>query len=310
MIALVGAISAGVWYWVRDNEDKTPHELTLYGNVDIREVELPFEVSGRIEKVLVDEGNRIHQGQLLATLELQQFQYQVARAKASLAAQQQVVAELEAGTRPEEIRRSRAQVSAAEAHVYEARQHFARTQKLAPEGATSREENDEARAAYEASEADLRVSQASLDLALAGPRIQEIEAARAKQALNEAELDLANWSLSKTDLIAPSSGVVRQRILEPGAMAAPDRPVFTVALDDPLWVRVYASEPDLGRIQLGMSADVHTDSFPDTIYKGWVGYISPVAEFTPKSVQTEQLRRAYVQQESVTRSCCGACCAR
>ncbi len=296
IVGLGGAIGSGVWLWSGHDADQSSTTLTLYGNVDIREVELAFEVAGRIEKELVEEGDRIEQGELLATLEPERFQYDVARAKFSLSAQEQMVAELEAGTRPEEIRRSKAQLNAVEARIFETKQHYERTQKLFPKGATSREEYDDAKAAYDTAKADLHVAQASLDLALAGPRIQEINAAKAKRELNRAELDLATWSLSKTKLQSPCRGIVRQRILEPGAMASADHPVFTLALDDPLWARVYASEPDLGRIQLGMKAYIRTDSFPRKQFTGWVGYISPTAEFTPKTVQTEELRTRLVYE--------------
>jgi len=88
--------------------------------------------------------------------------------------------------------------------------------------------------------------------------------------------------------------VIQERILEPGDMAFPSSPVLTLALDDPLWVRAYVSEPDLGRIRSGMRANIKTDSFPGKVYKGWIGFISPTAEFTPKQVETTELRSKLV----------------
>jgi HlyD family secretion protein len=79
-------------------------------------------------------------------------------------------------------------------------------------------------------------------------------------------------------------------------MASPQRPVYTLAMTDPLWVRVYVKESDLGRIRPGMRAEVATDSYPNKRYNAWLGYISPTAEFTPKSVETTEVRSSLVYQ--------------
>ena len=92
---------------------------------------------------------------------------------------------------------------------------------------------------------------------------------------------------------------MRTRILEPGDMASPQKPVFTLAITDPKWVRAYVSEPDLGKVHPGMAASVAVDSFPNRRFDGWVGFISSVAEFTPKSVQTEELRTSLVYEVRV-----------
>jgi HlyD family secretion protein len=116
---------------------------------------------------------------------------------------------------------------------------------------------------------------------------------------DEAALRLAERELADTKLYAPARGVIQDRILEPGDMAFPQTPVYTLALTDPIWVRAYVSEPDMGKIAPGMSATVHTDSFPDKQYPGWVGFISPTAEFTPKQVETTELRSKLVYQVRV-----------
>ena len=100
-------------------------------------------------------------------------------------------------------------------------------------------------------------------------------------------------------LTSPSAGVIQNRILEPGEMASPNRPVVTMALTDPKWVRAYVPEPDLGRINLGMKAEILNDSFPNQKFEGWIGFISPVAEFTPKTVETEDLRTKLVYEVRV-----------
>ncbi len=103
-------------------------------------------------------------------------------------------------------------------------------------------------------------------------------------------------NLAYATLVSPTNGVVQNRILEPGEMASPQRAVLTIAITDPKWVRVYAAEPDLGKIRMGMKATVTTDSFPGKQYDGWVGFISPVASFTPKTVETTDLRTSLVYE--------------
>lgn len=138
-----------------------------------------------------------------------------------------------------------------------------------------------------------------LDLTVKGPRKEDIAVAKATLKAYEAALALAQKKMSDAYLYAPSAGVIRNRIMEPGDMASPQKPVYTLALTDPVWVRTYIPETDLGKIKIGMEAQVSTDSYPDKHYRGWVGFISPTAEFTPKSVETREVRTKLVYQARV-----------
>jgi HlyD family secretion protein len=238
----------------------------------------------------------VQAGQRLAQLETARLEHAVARAKAQLAAQQQVVAALEAGTRPGEIRKARAEVEAAEATARNAERTAARLRELLAKKLASPEQADDARAAAEAARAGLNALREALDLAVAGPRQEDIAAARATLDAFRAELALATQDLTDAALYAPAAGVIENRILEPGDMASPQRPVYTLALTDPVWVRAYVSEPDLGKLRPGQAAEVHTDSHPDKRYPAWIGFISPTAEFTPKSVETPEVRTSLVYQ--------------
>jgi HlyD family secretion protein len=297
VVLVFGAASgAGAWLWYTNQDQTPPSALTLYGNVEIREVELAFDAQGRIDGIEVEEGDRVEKRQLLAALDDERFRHELDRAQAQEEAQRQVVAELEAGTRPEEIRAAEADLEAAEARQFEARTTRDRIVPLVPTGAASEQQLDDATAAYEVAQADRGRARAALDLAQAGPRQQEIKAAQARLKQREAETALAQWQLEQASLFSPVPGVIRQRILEPGDMVARGQPVFTLALLDPVWVRAYVGEPDLGKIRPGMTAQVTTDSFPDKAYEGWIGFISPTAEFTPKTVQTEELRTRLVYE--------------
>ena len=136
----------------------------------------------------------------------------------------------------------------------------------------------------------------TLDLAVAGPRVEDINAAKATLEYYKAELEIAKLNFADVNLYSPSPGIIQTRILEQGDMASPQAPAYIIALTDPIWIRTYVGEPDLGKVYEGMPAKVSTDSFPGKIYDGWVGFISPTAEFTPKTVETPEIRTNLVYQ--------------
>jgi HlyD family secretion protein len=297
LIAIVAAGGALLWQFTRTEAPASM--LVLYGNVDIRQVDLAFNASERVAQMLVREGDAVVQGQLLATLEMERFAQALARAEAQVEAQTEVVARLEAGTRPEEIRKALADVEAAAADARNAELNYQRVQALAKDGVATQQRADDATAAHQSAQARLKAAQETHDLAVAGPRKEDIAAAKALLKVYEAEAALARRDLANASLHAPARGVLRDRVLEPGDMASPQRPAYTLALTDPVWVRAYVAEPDLGKIWPGMAAQVTADSYPGKAYKAWIGFISPTAEFTPKAIETQQLRTRLVYQVRV-----------
>lgn len=299
VVAVVG-IAAVLWWWTRNGEKSD--ELALYGNVDLRQVDLAFNNSERIAAVLVQEGERVKKGQVLARLDTARISPQLAQVEAQAAAQSQVVQRLRNGTRPEEIAQARANVDSARADVVNARLQYERLQSAAEISAgraVRQQDVDNAKAAQQVAEAKLVVNQRSLDLAIAGPRKEEVAENVARLRASEAQAAFLRQQLVDSELIAPMDAVVRTRAMEPGEMASPQRAVFSLAITDPKWVRVYVAETDLGKIRHGMPAAVAVDSFPGRRFEGWVGFISPVAEFTPKSVHTEELRTSLVYEVRV-----------
>jgi HlyD family secretion protein len=208
----------------------------IYGNVDIRDVALGFRVSGRIDGVLYDEGDRVRKGDLLAVLDKQPFTDAV----------ELYTALLEEAS----VTRNKAE------------KPFLRRAQLTKIGAISTEERDDAEA--ERDEAQARVKTAE---------------ARLRQALT---------SLRDTEIFAPNDGIVLTRVREPGAVVSAGETVCTLALDSPVWIRAYIDEPNLGNVFPGQKAVVYTDSGCE--YAGHIGFISPQAEFTPKTVETARLR--------------------
>jgi HlyD family secretion protein len=291
-------VVAGLVGW-RASSEKGGNRLVLYGNVDIRQISLSFDNSGRITEVLADEGDSIKAGQVLARLDVRILQLQANEVRADIDAQQQTVLKLHNGSRPQEIAQERARLAAAQADATRAERDLARLQEVAANTqgrGVSQQDLDNAKNNATSTKAKLDEQREALRLAELGPRVEEIAGAEAQLKATQAKLALLQYQISQGALKAPADAVVRSRLLEPGDMASSARPVFAMALTEPKWVRVYVSETDLGKVKPGMTARVFTDSYPDRPINASIGYISSVAEFTPKSVQTEELRTSLVYE--------------
>ena len=300
MLAVVAAAGIGVaaWWWTA-RRDAGPAPLMLYGNVDIREVRPAFNDTGPIETMPMQEGASVTKGDVLATLDDRRYLAALAQAEGQMRSQEQVLARLVAGSRPEEVAQAKATMDALGATAQNDETNYRRAERLARNGAGTVQQRDDAKAAVDAAAQQYEAARQAYALAVAGPRQEDIAAARATYEAAQAAVALARRELADTRLYAPADGVVENRILEPGDMASPSTPVYTIALTSPLWVRAYVAEVDIGRIALGTPAEVTTDSFPGRVYHGWIGFIAPTAEFTPKTVETAQLRTSLVYQVRV-----------
>jgi HlyD family secretion protein len=299
-LAVVGGGVGAAWWW--NHREVPSNQLLLYGNIDLRQVELPFNDSERIAAVLVQEGDRVQKGQVVARLDTGRLEPQVAQAQAQVAAQRQVVERLHNGSRPEEIAQARANVESAKADAANARRQYDRVKRLLEQShgqAVSQQDVDNAQAAADIADAKLMANEKALELSIAGPRKEEIAENEARLRAQEAQFAYLCRQLSDAQLKAPMDAIVRTRLMEPGEMASPQKPVFSLAIVDPKWVRAYVSEIDLGKVHPGAKAFVTVDSFPDRRFEGWIGFISPVAEFTPKTVQTDELRTSLVYEVRV-----------
>ncbi len=300
-VLLIVILVAGGWYWWRDHAQQDDGNLTLYGNIDIRQVALAFDGSGRITELIAEEGDVVGKDDIIGRLDTRALELQAKAQEAEVEAQRQALLELKAGARPEEIAQARARVASAHASAELANFNQNRVARLvtSDSGAVSKQEMDRAKAEADAAEATREQEKAALDLILAGAREEDIAAAEARLRSAEAQLEHLRFQLDQGVLRAPSDSVVRSRLREPGDMVTPQSPVYALALTQPKWVRVYVREVDLGLIRPGMEAEIISDSFPDQRFTGTVGYISSVAEFTPKVVQTEELRTNLVYEVRV-----------
>ena len=293
-------IAGLVWWHGRGNGATT--ELVLYGNVDIRQVSLAFDGSGRVAALRAEEGDSVKAGTVLAVLDTRTLALQAEQAQAQIDVQRQNLLRLRNGARPQEIAQARSRLAEAQADAARAERELARLQDIAAttQGrGVSEQDLDRARTSVQVARARVADQREATRLTELGPRAEELSGAAAQLRVSQAQLALLQYQISQGELKAPVDGVVRSRLLEPGDMATPQRPVFALALTEPKWVRVYVSETDLGKVKPGMAARVTTDSHPDRPLEGKVGYISSVAEFTPKSVQTEELRTSLVYEVRV-----------
>ncbi len=294
LIIILALAGLGVWYFrarLRHAEDRT---LRLHGNVDIREVNLGFRVSGRLRQVLRDEGDAVKAGETLALLDEEPYRRELEESRGQAGGLRARLALVEAGNRPQEIAQAQALVHEREVTAANAERLYKRQEQLLASKTASVQERDDAEANYREAQARLKSAQEQLNLLQAGFRVEDIEQAKADLARAEAALASAQIRVQDTELKSPADGVVLTRAQEPGAILQAGTIVLTVSLRHPVWVRGYVPEPDLGRIHPGTKVGVYSDSRPNQAYSGKIGYISPQAEFTPKNVETSELRTSLV----------------
>jgi HlyD family secretion protein len=264
----------------------------LYGNVEIRQVDLSFEAEGKAIALPLHEGDRVMRGMTAGELDPTTYQSAVNLAEARRDAAKASLDVLLAGTRPEQIDQARANYALALAALANAEASFARQKDLAARAVSSQQQLDDARMALDSARARVAQTKAAMDEAVNGPRAEDIAAARANLRAAQAMLDLALTQLAHTRLTVPSDGTVMTRVVEPGTIVLPGAAVYSVAIDDEVWVRAFAPEPLLARLAPGAAVTVTTDGGGS--YPGRVGYVSPAAEFTPKTVETPELRTQLV----------------
>lgn len=219
-------------FWPKTN----PNEILLYGNVDVRQVNIGFRVAGKVAELHFEEGDYVPKGSLMAVLDKSPYDSEEGQAKANR--------------------------DSIKTNLENAELVFNRRMQAIGVGGVTQEDVDNARASRDQLLANLSAA--------------------------EAALKTARDNLSFTEAYAPTDGIILSRIREPGTVVNPADPVYTLSVSSPVWVRAYVDEPQLGLISYGMNAAIYTDS--GNIYNGHIGFISPVAEFTPKTVETTQLR--------------------
>lgn len=286
MVVVLAIIGAGtLWYQSRQDQP-----LTLYGNVDIRTVNLSFRVGGRLQALNVDEGDQLKAGQTLGVLDRAPYENALLQAKANVSTAQAKYDLTIAGYRDEEIAQAVAAVNQARAAYDYAQNFYQRQQGLWKTRVISANDLENARSSRDQAQASLKSAQDKLTQFRAGNRPQEIAQAKAGLEQAQAQLAQAQLDLHDTTLVAPSDGTVLTRAVEPGSMLNAGSTVLTLSLTRPVWVRAYINEQSLSEARPGREILLYTDGRPDKPYHGKIGFVSPTAEFTPKTVETPDLR--------------------
>ncbi|MEO3989417.1 secretion protein HlyD [Pseudocitrobacter cyperus] len=286
LLVLIVAAIGGTW-WYQSRQD---NGLTLYGNVDIRTVNMSFRVGGRLQSLTVDEGDAIKAGQTLGQLDKAPYENALMQAKANVSTAQAQYDLMMAGYRAEEIAQAAAAVKQAQAAYDYAQNFYARQQGLWKSRTISANDLENARSSRDQAMATLKSAQDKLSQYRAGNRPQEIAQAKANLEQAQAQLAQSTLDLHDTTLVAPSDGTLLTRAVEPGSMLSAGSTALTLSLTRPVWVRAYVDEKNLNQAQPGREILLYTDGRPDKPYHGKIGFVSPTAEFTPKTVETPDLR--------------------
>jgi len=263
------------------------------GHIEATEVRLAAKVGGRLLEAPLEEGQTITAGALVAQFETVDAEHLLAQARANAEAADAQLRLLLAGSRAEDLRRAEDQMAQAQAELDAARRDLDRLSGLADRGSATEKSRDDAATRKEIAERAVAGARAQLDKLVAGPRRQEIEAARAQRASAEAMVAAVEQQITDATVLAPSDGVVTIRIAEPGEILPPGATIAVLTDLARPWLTVWIDEPSLSRVTLGQSVTVRVDG-SDQDFDGSVSFISPVAEFTPKNVQTPDERAKLV----------------
>ena len=266
------------------------NRIELSGTVEAREVDLAFQVGGRIVRLAVDEGDAVQVGQPVASLDENDYQLALRNATAQRDAAQAALAVLQAGTRVQELRVAEAQLAKAQADFDYARLEYQRVAELIPKRLAAQERLDQARLQQEVAQAGVDQARQTLALLREGPRQEDLDRAAAELRARQAAVEIAQRQLEYAQLHSPVAGVVSVRLAEAGEVVSVGKPVLRVAELGRPWVRAYLNEVDLARVRLGQPAEVRVDGLPSQVFNGRLAFIAPDAEFTPKTVETRALR--------------------
>ncbi len=287
VLAILPLLVAFRWPWQSTGDSE---RIELSGSVEAREVDLAFQVGGRITQLLVDEGNAVQAEQPVAILDASDYHLALRSAIAQKEAAQAALAVLHAGTRIQELQVAEAQLAKMQADLDYARADFKRVADLVSKKLAAEDRLDQSRQRQNVALAGVEQAQHNLALLREGPRHEDIERAAADLRVRQIAVEVAQRQLDYTQLYSPASGVVAVRLAEVGEVVTAGNSVLRVAELGHPWVRAYLNEADLPRVRLGQTAEIRVDGQPGQVLIGRLSFIAPEAEFTPKTVETRALR--------------------
>jgi HlyD family secretion protein len=300
VVAVVAVVAALHYYPQWHGKQKTAaNELKLSGNIEAHQSLVSFKVAGQITDLPVDEGMTMKAGDVLARLDSADYRQQVEIDEAQGRVRERQLALGLAGSRVQEVEAARQSIVDAQADLDQKRKDFGRYDALYKLDEITGQVRDQAATAVTRAQATLARAQQMYNELVEGTRKEQLDVDRSNVSQAHQNAEMSRIHLSYTVLRAPFSGVVLVRQAELGEVVSPGTPIVTLADLDHLWLRVYLPETELGKVRLGQEVDVRTDTYPDKIYHGHVSAIASNAEFTPKSVQTEQERVTLVYRIKV-----------
>lgn len=281
----------GIWrYHLVGAQNENGEALFLYGNVEIRRVNLGFRVPGRISELLYEEGDFIEKGKIIARLDREPYEDAHAVASAQVESALENYEKMEAGNRPQEIEQARATLHERIASLDVLESDFKRARELVQTQVVAEQEYETVQARRNEAIARRKLAEENLNLLIEGFRKEDIAIAKARYSESLAHLKKAQTDLNDTEMICPNDGILLTRVEEVGSVVNTGQIIATLSLKDAIWVYVYVPETVYGKVFPGMKAEIYTDARPGTPYRGQVGFRSPEAEFTPKNVETTELR--------------------
>lgn len=264
--------------------------LLASGTVEATEARLGFQATGRIARVDAREGDLVKAGALLASLDLAETEARRDQARAQADGAEAQLLELTRGFRREEVEQGRSALEAARRRHEDAKRDLERTAKLRAGGAVSEEAADKAQVALDLAASALKQAEDQWSILSTGPRREKIDAARAQVEQARAAVRALDALLENMTVRAPFDGVVTVRHREPGEIIPAGSPVLSVLNREDRWVRIYVPETRIAAVRLGLKAEITTDTYRGKQYEGAVAQIASEAEFTPKTVQTQEER--------------------
>jgi len=308
-IILFVTVGLLVYFGQKNNQQK---ELSYSGTIETTQAKLSFQVPGRVAQVNIQEGQSVTKDQIIAELDRAEFESRYDQAKANLDRAQKAKHQLETvldiskRTLPTEVARATANVTSVQDTLKDAEKNYKRFEELFGKGVVTEKERDTMKLAYEVAKSKLTESESILKLAqgnltkidAAG---QDIETANAQINANKAALNQASIQLSYTQLKSPMDGVVTSRNIEPGETVNAGREVITISDLSRVDLKIFVDETEIGKVKPNQKVEVKVDTFPGKIYTGYVSFISPEGEFTPKIIQTkkERVKLVYLVKVSI-----------
>jgi HlyD family secretion protein len=285
LLFLVLAGLAGYKLYMRTEEG-----ITATGTVEVTKVDLMPKVSGYLNGLTLQEGDRVQTGQEIVRIVRPDLEAQVLRDAAALEKAAVQLSDLEKGPRIQEREQARANLAAAQSVYDKAQSDYERYQALYQSSAISRQQLDVAKSAYEVAYNSLVAAQAQQSLIEEGNRPDTIAAQQLEVERSKAVLAASRTAVADTLVISPLSGLVLTKNYENGEYVNAGSPIATIANMDDCWIKIYVPSPQIGLIQIGQAAEVKVDAFPGRVFSGSIKEISQNAEFTPRQSITARER--------------------